>query len=179
MTDDEKRFCPNLHPNPPGQAFCGECGNPLMSQADAEIAGKASASRATSAKSQQKAGLGCLLLFLLVAGGCGVLAVVGSSSDSSNSTTSDNGQAVSDDRFGAFDVCKQFVRDRLRAPTTAKWRDPFGDQVFYSGDGAGPIAVTASVDSQNGFGASLRSEYTCTVHREGDRWKLDSLDGLE
>ena len=107
--------------------------------------------------------------------GLGVAAVAASSS--TGSTKSDNGQSVSDARLGAFDVCKQFVEDRLKSPGSAKWRDPFGDQVTYSGDGKGPITVTASVDSQNGFGALLRSSYSCTVTNSGgDNWSLDNLD---
>jgi hypothetical protein len=90
--------------------------------------------------------------------------------------TGDGGQEVSESRYGAFDVCKQFVRDRLKAPDGATWRDPFGDQVTYAGDGAGPITVAASVDSQNSFGAKLRSTYVCTVSKVGgDRWSLDDL----
>ena len=81
------------------------------------------------------------------------------------------------ERAGVFDVCKQFVDDRLKAPSTATWRDPYGDQVTYSGDGDGPITVSAGVDSENGFGASLRSSYECTVvNTGGDNWRLQGLD---
>jgi hypothetical protein len=89
---------------------------------------------------------------------------------------SDAGQSVSDERLAAFDVCKQFVSDKLKSPGSAKFRNPLGDQVTYSGDGEGPITVTASVDSENSFSASLRSMYTCTVtHASGDRWHLEDL----
>ena len=95
----------------------------------------------------------------------------------STSATSDAGQKVSEARAGAADVCEQFVKRRLKAPGTATFRDPFGDQISYSGDGEGPITVTASVDSENSFGAKLRSPYVCTVSSTGgDNWKLDSLD---
>lgn len=110
--------------------------------------------------------------------GIAALGIAGCSSDpsSNTSTKSDAGQDVGTDRLGAFDVCKQFVSDQLKAPGGATWRDPFGDQVTYSGDGDGPITVDASVDSQNGFGAKLRSTYTCTVSRAGgNNWHLDNL----
>lgn len=95
----------------------------------------------------------------------------------STSATSDNGQKVSESRVGAASVCEKFVRDRLKSPGTATFRDPFGDQVIYTGDGDGPITVAASVDSENGFGAKLRSTYTCTVSKAGgDRWTLGNLD---
>jgi hypothetical protein len=112
------------------------------------------------------------LIIVTVVLGCGVVAA--SSSDST--VTSDNGQKVSDSRAGAFDVCKQFVEERLKSPGSAKWRDPYGNQVTYTGDGNGPITVNASVDSQNGFGALLRSDYTCTVTKAGgNNWHLDHL----
>lgn len=111
-----------------------------------------------------------------------VLAVVGAivgPQESDSSARSDNGQQVGARRLGAFDVCKQFVGERLKSPGSAKWRDPFGDQVIYSGNGDGPITVMASVDSQNGFGALLRTSYACTVSRvSGTSWHLDSLDGI-
>lgn len=82
----------------------------------------------------------------------------------------------SDKDLGAFEVCKGFVRDRLKSPSSATWRDPFGDQVSFSGSGEGPYTVAASVDSQNGFGAKLRSSYVCTVtNTYGDRWHLVDL----
>jgi hypothetical protein len=77
----------------------------------------------------------------------------------------------------AFDVCKQFVSDRLKAPSGATWRDPTGDKVTYSGSDDGPWSVAASVDSENSFGAKLRSTYICTVlHKSGDDWSLVHLE---
>lgn len=80
--------------------------------------------------------------------------------------------------FGAFDVCKGFVKERLKAPSTAKFRD------FYQDDGEvqvdrntdGTYTVTSTVDAQNSFGAKLRSTFTCTVHPTGkDTWLLDDI----
>src|SRR5205823_2781886 len=50
--------------------------------------------------------------------------------------------------FDAFDVCKQYVSPRLKAPGSAVWRDPIGNQVTYSNRGD-VWTVIASVDSQN------------------------------
>lgn len=94
----------------------------------------------------------------------------------SDGVTGDGGQEVTIERATAFDMCKDFVSDRLKAPDGATWRDPYGDQVTYDGDGTGPITVVASVDSENGFGANLRSAYACTVsNSSGDTWTLDDL----
>lgn len=79
-------------------------------------------------------------------------------------------------RYGAFDACKTFVSRQLKAPTTATWRDPFGDQVIYEGSGDGPYTVRASVDSENSFGAKIRTAYTCVVTLASkDEWRLIDL----
>lgn len=103
-----------------------------------------------------------------------VLALVGCTS---TTLKSDAGQDISDARLSAANVCEKFVGRRLKAPGGASYRDPTGDQITYSGDGDGPITVSASVDSENGFGAKVRSPYTCVVtHGSGDTWNLVNLD---
>lgn len=80
-----------------------------------------------------------------------------------------------DRAFGAFDVCKEFVTDRLRSPGSAEFRNYFEDdgEVRVTGTGNGPYVVRSTVDSQNGFGALLRSDFTCTVNHVGDgNWRL-------
>lgn len=87
-------------------------------------------------------------------------------------------EAEGDREFGAFDTCTEFVRDRLRSPTSAEFRNYFEDdgEVSVIGTGEGPYVVRSSVDSQNAFGASLRSEFTCTVRHVGDgNWRLVNL----
>lgn len=110
------------------------------------------------------------ILVTLALGLATVVAVVDTDSSSSDAT------AFNERNYRAFDVCKQFVQERLKAPSGATWRDPTGDQVVYEGAKNGPVTVRASVDSQNSFGAKLRSTYVCTVSSTGkDTWHLDDL----
>ena len=69
-------------------------------------------------------------------------------------------------------ACKELVKDRLKSPGSAKFSgmDHRGDVDEYT--------VTGSVDSQNSFGALIRSDFTCTVREQGDNWHLVSLTGL-
>jgi hypothetical protein len=78
-------------------------------------------------------------------------------------------------RLDAGRTCENFVKDRLKAPSTAD----FGDRDV-SGS-AGTYTVTSTVDADNSFGAKLRSNYTCQVHEsaDGKNWVLDSLTGLD
>ena len=114
--------------------------------------------------------MGCFLavgLLVVIVVGCTAL---GGGDDDSPSAT--------DLKAGAFDVCTQFVEDRLKAPGTAKFRNYFQDdgEVIVTGIGEGPYTVRSSVDAQNGFGAEIRTDFVCTVNHTGDgNWRLANL----
>lgn len=63
-------------------------------------------------------------------------------------------------------VCQNLVESQLRAPATAEF--PWiPDQVILLG--RHEYDITSHVDSQNGFGALLRSQYSCRIkHKGGD-----------
>lgn len=69
-------------------------------------------------------------------------------------------------------VCQDFVKQRLKAPATAKFSG-----LDHSADGA-DYTVTGAVDSQNSFGAMLRSGFTCVVRDTSGHWELQSVTGL-
>lgn len=69
-------------------------------------------------------------------------------------------------------VCQDFVKKRLKAPSTAEFVD------LEVSESAGDYTVAGNVDAQNSFGAQLRSAFTCVVHDDGDEWRLVSIDGL-
>jgi hypothetical protein len=94
--------------------------------------------------------------------------------------TKSSGPSASELKFDAFDVCTQIVKPRLKAPGTATFRDPTADNgdtvITPSADGA-VFVISSSVDSENGFGAKLRSTFDCTVrHQTGTNFTLVSLD---
>lgn len=74
--------------------------------------------------------------------------------------------------FEAEHYCKEFVKQRLKAPSTAKFQN-----TDHSGTGS-TFTVTGTVDSNNSFGAQIRSPFTCVVHRTSSSWELRSLSGL-
>ena len=76
--------------------------------------------------------------------------------------------------------CESFVRDRLTAPATADF--PFLDrEVRILGDNVNYM-VTSYVDSENAFGATLRTNWICEIRYNGgedaDRsnWTLVNLE---
>lgn len=68
-------------------------------------------------------------------------------------------------------VCEQFVKDRLKSPSTASFS---GTAAYGIGGG---YSATTTVDSQNSFGATLRSTWTCEVAwSEGnEKWQLKAI----
>lgn len=78
---------------------------------------------------------------------------------------------VSDNRgITAEIMCEQFIERELKAPATAEYADP-----TTSKDGA-TYTVSGAVDSENSFGAKVRSQYNCIVTDAGDdKWTLVDL----
>lgn len=76
------------------------------------------------------------------------------------------------DADNAVATCEEFVKDHLKAPSTA---------VFAGGQaqGAAPRwTVRGTVTAENSFGVPLEMDYTCTVRLDGDRFHLEALTGL-
>jgi len=95
-------------------------------------------------------------------------------SSSSSSTVSSSVSTYRIDKIEAWVMAKEFVKDRLKAPRTAKWPWASTDQlVTYLGNRE--YLVDAYVDAQNSFGALIRTYFTCRLRDDGDRWTLLSL----
>lgn len=119
-----------------------------MSETPQEPVAQEPAGEGTPAKpfSFGKSCLGCfgiLVLFSVIVGGCTAL------------TSPDDG-GVGREKGYAIAACEDEVRALLKAPATAD---------FQSGASGteSPYTVVGQVDSENGFGATLRSEFTCSV----------------
>lgn len=67
---------------------------------------------------------------------------------------------------------RAFVEKNLKAPSTAKFPRPRLDpDCFWSLNREGNWQVGGYVDSQNAFGAMIRSEWMVVVRPEGDAWR--------
>lgn len=67
-------------------------------------------------------------------------------------------------------MCQDFVKDQLKAPGSAKFSEERADEPF-----DGEWKVTGVVDSENGFGALLRAEYTCRMTHDDGEWTADEV----
>jgi hypothetical protein len=61
----------------------------------------------------------------------------------------------------AVTMCENLVRDRLKSPSTAAFTD-----ADIKGTAGNMWIVRGSVDSQNTFGAIIRSDYVCEISDE-------------
>lgn len=76
------------------------------------------------------------------------------------------------DEVDARLMCREFVEERLKAPSTAKF-DRRSETAMHHGGGR--YAVTGTVDAQNAFGATIRSRYGCELHYSRGKWYLDDI----
>lgn len=82
------------------------------------------------------------------------------------------------DDIGAQVACEEFVTRQLASPSSAEFPGPWDFTVTGAGN---EYVVSAWVDAQNMFGASLRQNFTCTVTRDdaAETWTLVDLTGIE
>ncbi len=81
----------------------------------------------------------------------------------------------SSDRITVLTMAQELVKDTLAAPSTARFPWPSEHDVRELGGGR--YSVSSYVDSQNVFGAMVRTHYTAIVQDVGDgKWRLENLD---
>lgn len=113
------------------------------------------------------------LVVLLVVVGFIVYGCTRGDSGSSDSSSHDSGGASFEDRQAfAWESCKDAVEDQLKAPATADFQSFFGAQFRQAG--ADTIVVGAYVDSENSFGAKVRSDWSCSADFAPGRSKVQS-----
>ncbi len=77
----------------------------------------------------------------------------------------------------AWNIAQDFVKDRLASPGSAKWPSFWERDEHVTALGDKRYRVRSWVDSQNGFGALIRTQYTAVVVDAGfDKWELEALD---
>jgi hypothetical protein len=101
-------------------------------------------------------GIGCLAVILFV--------VIGASQSGGRS-----GPDLTTPRIMAED----FVADSLKSPSTAAFSGRDETRVYQDGN---TWYVHGWVDSQNSFGATVRTRYHVTMRQHGQQWKLVDIN---
>lgn len=87
----------------------------------------------------------------IVLAGLGLLGMLGDCSNQSRNAASDPGPTT------GCSASRRAIEARLKSPASAKWGD------CNSTTAGGMQTVRLTVDSQNGFGAMIRSQWVTTV----------------
>lgn len=74
----------------------------------------------------------------------------------------------------AYFISWEFIKDKLKSPSTAEF--PTYSEVNVQELDSNQYFVNAYVDSQNGFGAIIRTNYSCVLTKKGEKWLLDKLN---
>jgi hypothetical protein len=78
------------------------------------------------------------------------------------------------DDISAYVMCQEFVKDQLKAPATAGF--PLIHEATVSESGSEQWNIRSHVDSENSFGANIRTQYGCEIKYVGnDEWQLVDL----
>ena len=110
---------------------------------------------------------GCFTVVVIIVLSVWVLVMFfGNSGGSGTSTTPKY------DEFGAKLNCQNFIKKRLKAPSTADFA-PHRDLKISGSDLE--WTVIGFVDAQNSFGAKIRQTYICKIHYQGNTVYLDNL----
>lgn len=86
-------------------------------------------------------------------------------------TSGDKDGKPADQSIDAAVMCEDFVKKQLKAPASAKFSDEKTTKVSDA-----EYVTTGAIDSQNSFGAMLRSHFRCDLTVSGDTWTSKSVD---
>lgn len=167
MTDDAPRAAAGWYPGPDGTTRFWDGAQWLdvpfpesattaddeIDEDDPEYIAALEAERARlRAEGRRRAWIGVVVLVLLV-GGCSYLTSRGGSSSDAY------------DEYDAWQNCKAQMDKGLKAPATAGY--PMVSELTWSGAAGKWTFTRAWVDSENSFGAKVRTYFDCTVTETG------------
>jgi len=101
--------------------------------------------------------IGCAIIFAIIA----ILLILIFSSSSNSSNESILSSSASDQKVYAWIAAKDIVEQNLKSPSTAKFCNYSDATIKYVG--VDKYQVSGYVDAQNGFGATIRSNFVATL----------------
>lgn len=82
----------------------------------------------------------------------------------------------------AFEVCKRIVKSNLKSPGTAKFRkvnEDDGEVLITNYTEPDQWDVNSTVDSQNSFGATVRTRWSCSLRYLGGQFDFVNFEFIE
>jgi len=75
----------------------------------------------------------------------------------------DSSSSVEPSKFLAYNYAEDFIEQRLKSPSTAEFPGVSEKNGHITDLGGGEYQINSWVDSQNGFGAMIRSNWSCKI----------------
>jgi len=154
--------CPECNKEFSDQAdACPNCGYKPIQEEKKELLEKKN-------KTKKNAGVGCLVLIIVV-----ILAVYLLIPE-----RDPDAWKKEDNSFAAYIMTEDWVKERLKSPSTAKFPDEKNEHTFKID--AHRYKIISYVDAQNSFGASIRTKFIAEVEQVNEnKWILISLEIIE
>jgi len=116
----------------------------------------------------------CAFFAIVVSYGCDNSNSKNNSTTTKQETKQQPKQKQEHSKAEASVMAEEFVKQKLISPGSAKF--PWYNENMVKDLGEGRYTYTSYVDSQNSFGALVRSNFTCTVKYSGnDKWTCEDL----
>lgn len=96
----------------------------------------------------------------------------GSDNDNDDGSSSSSPET---NKFLAYNYAEKFVKERLKSPSTAKFPGTTEKYKHITELGNTEYQIYSWVDSQNGFGAMIRSSFSCKIIFEGNNVRCENL----
>jgi hypothetical protein len=82
---------------------------------------------------------------------------------------------VEPDPITAYVFAESFIKERLKSPSTAMFPSVMEKQNHVTDLGNDEYKINSWVDSQNGFGAMLRTKWSCTIKFIDDEVQVNNI----
>lgn len=116
-------------------------------------------------KDNKTAGIGCLVIIGII--------VIFSIFSSGGEKTPPTDWRTEDNSNMAYNMSKDFVTQRLKSPSTAKFPSVFERDGHVVKGKDHQYMINSYVDSQNSFGATIRTKFILIIEQvDKDNWKL-------
>ena len=92
-----------------------------------------------------------------------------------NQFSGNDKSVIDSDPILAYNFAEDFIKDRLKAPSTAEFPGTFEKKKHVTDLGNGEYLIESWVDSQNGFGAMIRSRWSCKIIFLGENVRAEDL----
>ena len=92
--------------------------------------------------------------------------------DQVNAATSEDSTLSNDEKGRVWVEAKYAVEEQLKSPATAEFPSVNHAAITKSGE---TYTVSSYVDAENGFGATIRTNFTATIEKSGDTYTVTSV----